>query len=563
MPSDEPSLLPSDEPSVRPSDEPSLLPSDEPSVRPSDEPSLLPSDEPSVRPSDEPTLLPSDEPSVMTSDEPTLLPSDEPSVRPSDEPTLLPSDEPSVMPLDEPSLLPSDEPSLRPTDEPSLLPSDEPSLRPSEDPSLLPSDEPSVMPSNEPSSFPSKCIDEEDWFVGGMSDYSGLYCHNITTHLGYCDVIMGILDHGNFGKVVNEACCSCGGSTVKTTYPSTSIIPTTSPVPSIDVFPSSQPSACIDEPEWYFNATHELGCAIIALDLHPNAKCEHFSKIEYRGKVTYDACCVCGGGIHHSTNPSKSPFSEEPSSNPTECLDEEEWTVGGITDYKGLTCSQITIPNKSTDWCEAIMAQTDHINFGKSVNEACCVCGGGTFKTTHPSSEPSTPPSLSFIPTIEPMPSSQPSTCIDEPNWYFNVTHNLGCASIKESEADFICVQFKGIDYGGKTIIDACCICGGGKHQSRQPSDAPSTSQIPSLLLTASVQPSDQPSEFPSSEPSKSMRPSAFPSFSSGRIFDTKPCRYSQDCKSSVCTEEGLCAAGVSSMSQNLCCICIYIFLRF
>ena len=358
---------------------------------------------------------------------------------------------------------------------------------------------------------------------------------------------MDISDHRNFGKAVNEACCFCGGSTYKTTYPSTSSAPSISLIPSTDsVLPSSQPSECINEPEWYFDAVHELGCFVIASDSHPEAKCKKFSTIEYMGKITYDACCACGGGIHHSTIPSKSPFSEEPSSSPTECSDEEGWTVGGNTMYTNLTCSQITVPDESTNWCEAIMAKTDHVNFGKSVNEACCICGGSTFKTTYPSLEPSISPSVSFLPTIDPMPSLQPSTCVDEPNWYFNVTASLGCASIKENEADVICEQFEGIDYDGKTIIDACCICGGGIHQSRQPSDVPSMSQAPSFLPSASVQPSDTPSILPSFLPSTTSRPSEFPMEANGSILDDMPCRYENECKSGLCTVERQCKAGVS-----------------
>jgi len=405
----------------------------------------------------------------------------------------------------------------------------------------------------QPSILPTECVDEEDWFVGGASNYTGLNCYNITTDFGFCNAIMDIADHANFGKSINEACCFCGGSTVKTTSPSTSFIPSISSIPSVHVEPSSQPSECIDEPGWFFNVEEELGCAVIALESNPIPKCKHFSAIEYEGKVTFDACCVCGGGIHHSTSPSNSPFSEEPSSNPSQCLDEDGWAVGGDSIFTGLTCKQIDI---GENWCKAIMAETGHASAGKSVNEACCVCGGSTFKTTFPSSEPTMLPSISHVPTTKPVLSTHTSTCEDEPNWYFDVVDNLGCASIKEEESDAICEQFQEIDYDGKTILDACCICGGGKHQSRQPSDTPSTSQIPSLLPSLSSQPSDQPSLFPSTDPSRSSIPSNFPSFSNGIIYDSKPCRYSQDCKSGDCTVDGLCAAGVSpytKIHQFLC----------
>ena len=256
-----------------------------------------------------------------------------------------------------------------------------------------------------------------------------------------------------------------------------------------------------------------------------------------------------------STSPSDSP-SDEPSVSPSDCMDEAGWTVGGTSDFKDLTCTNIS--EGSLNWCQAIMDQTDTSNLGKSVNEACCVCGGSTYKTTYPSSEPSSFPTVSSSPSIEPMTSAQPSLCIDEPDWYFYPAANLTCSHIKVSISDIVCERFKNTEYDGKTIVDACCICGGGKHQSRQPSGAPSYSAAPSPLPSTSINPSDSPTKMPSSipsistatsistAPSISTEPSIFSYLSTVGIFDDKPCKYSHDCKSGDCTEEGLCATGVS-----------------
>jgi len=251
-----------------------------------------------------------------------------------------------------------------------------------------------------------------------------------------------------------------------------------------------------------------------------------------------------------SLSPSDEPSvfpSDDPSTTPSECVDEEGWVVGGKSDYAGLTCSHISNSSESNDFCSAILNQPDSANFGKTVNEACCICGGSTFKTTHPSLGPTSSPSLSSIPTIEPIPSSQPSDCLNEPNWYFNVTHNLGCDSIIVFAEEDMCERFSNIDYDGKTVMEACCICGGGKHHSRQPSDAPSLSQMPSSLPTESAEPSDIPSTIPSPLPSQSAIPSSFPSVTQGSVLDLRPCMHGGECKSQTCSEEyKTCVPGVS-----------------
>ena len=228
-------------------------------------------------------------------------------------------------------------------------------------------------------------------------------------------------------------------------------------------------------------------------------------------------------------------------------MDEEGWFVGGTSRFAGFICSHIS--EGPLDWCAAILNEENTANFGKSIQEACCVCGGSTFKTTFPSLQPTSSPTLSFIPTIEPIPSSQPSDCENEPHWYFYSLddHILDCDNIIIND---LCDRFKDIDYNGKTVLEACCICGGGKHQSRQPSDTPSLSQIPSLSPSVSEQPSTKPSTIPSSMPSQSLLPSTFPSVTNGTVLDMQLCRHHGECRSGVCEESSLtesnCAPGVS-----------------
>ena len=256
-----------------------------------------------------------------------------------------------------------------------------------------------------------------------------------------------------------------------------------------------------------------------------------------------------------SVRPSKEPSllpSDEPSSTPSECVDEEGWFVGGNSSFAGLFCRSLYKGREG--WCAAILSEQNSTNIGKSVQEACCFCGGSTFKSTVPSLLPTGSPSMSYIPTIEPIPSSQPSDCENEPDWhFFSIDNNiLGCDNIISNDEEDMCARFSDIDYDGKTVMEACCICGGGKHQSRQPSDGPSLSQTPSSAPSTSAKPSKNPSAEPSFQPSESAVPSSFPSVTEGSVLDLRPCKHNGECKSQICLEQGnICAPGVSNFKHS------------
>ena len=527
-----------------------------PSDVPSDIPSDIPSDVPSDQPSSLPSTMPSDVPSDIPSDQPSLLPSS----IPSDQPSRNPSSEPSMLPSLLPSTSPSDEPSLTPSDEPSLLPSSEPSQEPSRDPSS----EPSLLPSSEPSSEPSECVDEEGWVVGGnLTDsvnqpYAGMTCAQLGKYDDpepWCKAILNQPNSTYLGKAVDEACCACHGSTFKTNYPS--VAPTDQPsistYPSVVPVASQSPSACVNEPAWYFfdKEGHKLGCRDIEESIERNGEgaCTQFKDIYSNDKTVRTACCVCGGGVHQP------PVSSAPSV----CVDEEGWIVGGISSYSGITCAQLTSMKNVETWCEAILQQSNSTYLGKAVNEACCACDGSKFQTVSPSSVPSDRPSISDAPSMDmfpsSVPSSQPTDCVDEADWYFynEDDHKLGCDSLIVNYTIGIdmCERFKDVDSDGKTVNTACCICGGGQHQSREPSFVPSVSQKPSSTPSLSIEPTMQPSVIPSNSPTASIAPSYRPSFSSPSIYDGQPCMYSQECLSGVCEKEegevlGVCKHGVS-----------------
>jgi len=240
----------------------------------------------------------------------------------------------------------------------------------------------------------------------------------------------------------------------------------------------------------------------------------------------------------------------QPSFQPSICADEEGWVVGGLSRYAGLACNAISI--QPDNWCRAIMIIPDSVNMGKAINEACCFCHGSTYKTTYPSTEPSGFPTLSAVPTIEPIPSSQPSTCIDEPLWYFNVEEELGCKNLADNPEDK-CARFSTVEYmyNEKVTYDACCICGGGIHHSTQPSDDPSVfpSDTPTLSPSTSSVPSENPSRRtaqPSERPTLTQTPTDFPSMEPDTKFNGESCNYNSECIDEQICNNKQCASAVS-----------------
>ncbi len=108
----QPSAVPSMEPSPTPNEQPGAAPSNEPSpessVQPSEEPSMQPSAESSGQPSVESSMQPSMEPDEVTSEEPNAMPSATTSV----EPSAMPNEESSMVMLASGEVQVTDEASL-------------------------------------------------------------------------------------------------------------------------------------------------------------------------------------------------------------------------------------------------------------------------------------------------------------------------------------------------------------------------------------------------------------------------------------------------------------------
>lgn len=115
--------VPSESPSITPTNAPIPLESSFPTEVESIPPSFFESGEPSQSP----TYLPTKHPSQHPSEQPTGMHSDSPSQYPSPSPTRRPTKYPTKFPIKSPTMTPSISPSLKPSQLPSSSPSDYPS----------------------------------------------------------------------------------------------------------------------------------------------------------------------------------------------------------------------------------------------------------------------------------------------------------------------------------------------------------------------------------------------------------------------------------------------------
>ena len=202
-------------------------------------------------------------------------------------------------------------PSSMPTSQPTSLPSHLPST--SKSPSQFPSAKPSVNPSLMPSLRPSVCQNDSNWRVGGASRYKAMTCEDIESDPEkWCVFLENTINAVFNDKRVSDACCECGGgehhsitpTSVPSSGPTTSSVPSLSPTHNLSSQPSNRPSStptlnpssppteCIDEPGWTFTSESGvlLGCK--ALEADPVKLCQVAGSIDYQSKPAKLACCV-------------------------------------------------------------------------------------------------------------------------------------------------------------------------------------------------------------------------------------------------------------------------------
>ena len=199
----------------------------------------------------------------------------------------------SAVPTPEPSSKPSRTASERPTGT-SESPSSVPSL------SMIPSSS-SVAPSisSQPSAVPSICVDSA-WSIqkstGQGDETEEINCSNIGSSEEVCtDPEWG--GQLSNDKTASEACCSCGGSQMKSVSPSS--------IPSSE--PSFQPSECDDYQSNNGNASaaqwsvQQDGINFTCDSFKEGFPCALVTE-EDNGISASEACCACGGGQAYVDN---------------------------------------------------------------------------------------------------------------------------------------------------------------------------------------------------------------------------------------------------------------------
>merc|ERR1712165_372214 len=124
---------------------------------------------------------------------------------------------------------------------------------------------------------------------------------------------------------------------------------------------------CQDSPlNWHDDDGERFNCEWYA----ENDYCERFGDKYFNfGKNANQACCACGGGTTSNPAPVPSPTPPTPPT-PRECKNSPlNWHD---LDGPRFNCEWYA----ENDYCERFGDK--YLNFGKTANQACCACGGGT-----------------------------------------------------------------------------------------------------------------------------------------------------------------------------------------
>ena len=131
--------------SVHPSQQQSMRPSQQQSAYPSQQQSIHPSQQQSMRPSQQQSIHPSQQQSIRPSQQQSAYQSQQQSIRPSQQQSIYPSQQQSMRPSQQQSIHPSQQQSMRPSQQQSIHPSQQQSMRPSQQQSIHPSQQQSMQ----------------------------------------------------------------------------------------------------------------------------------------------------------------------------------------------------------------------------------------------------------------------------------------------------------------------------------------------------------------------------------------------------------------------------------
>ena len=507
QPSDKPSMVPSEIPSISVS--PSESPTDTPSisVSPSETPSDIPSTSinPSKAPSDvpststNPSKAPSDVPSTSAS--PSESPSDTPSksVSPSQSPSDSPSTSvsPSSVPSETPSI--SVSPSSAPSDSPSnsLSPSKTPSEVPSTSlsPSGSPSDTPtvSVSPSESPSETPSTSLSPS----GAPSDVPSISANPSSAPSDIPSI--SVNPSSAPSDVPSTSVSPSAGPSI---LPSVSVSPSESPsdVPSTSVSPSSAPS---DVPSVSVSPS-ESPSDVPSTSVSPSSSPSDVPSISV--SPSSSPSDVPSTSISPSSAPSDVPsVSVSPSESPSDAPSLSVSPSGAPSENPSVSLNPSKAPSD---------VPSTSLNPSKAPSNS-------PSESVSPSSAPSDSPSSSQFPSESP--SDVPSTSVSPSESPSNSPSASQFPSESPSDVPSTSLSPSDSPSNIPTVSQS---------PSESPSDIPSLSlspsgspsEVPSVSSNPSKTPSDTPSisQFPSESPTLSVAPSTSPTNDHDQVFQIR-----------------------------------------
>jgi len=188
------------------------------------------------------------------------------------------------------------------------------------------------------------CKDVQGW-TDSVLDTCDLY-----SDYGWCTEYGDGYANTETGLTANDACCFCGGGD----------------------------DGCKDIQGWV-DSSGDNDCAV----WEANGWCAYgggFANQE-TGKTANEACCFCGGG----------------STGGGGCKDLEGWV-----DIRSDSCDRYAV-NVADDWCGQFGDSFGNKDTGKTANDACCFCGGGSTKSaSEPTGSPIESPTKSPVSPIGP-----------------------------------------------------------------------------------------------------------------------------------------------------------------
>lgn len=339
------------------------------------------------------------------------------------------------------------------------------------------------------------CTDSEDYADKNGDDCSASFvqnaCHGGRMLPQHMIELEALALDGTFGPA--KACCICGGGTITykqvITTTTTTIAPLGNETVTVRAPDGVNPGIgktgvdenCKDTAGWHDSADELCAAYTSRYDCHdgaPSHANSYYAGLGVHQVSALWACCQCGGGLtpeeirkkqlagekHNGIHSDISQASEHlPSDHPHNAIPEGKPLNGAEckdidaswSDIDGHTCGGYSkfchdgVPAATTYHFETRIGNEEK-DGGMTALDNCCQCGGGT--------------------RIE---SKAIHKCKDHPGWMDIFGKSCGeydgdyCSDGMHLKATALFHEVAALD--GTTGADACCVCGGGTHETIHP----------------------------------------------------------------------------------------------